>query len=112
MLRWSWTTKACVGGVVLGLIGCTDSTPAPIDPVAGTCDGVSRSSLAAVDRKIVGLAPPYDADGALRSRDDELAGSMTARREVAWSTIQKVLEPVPLAETLGDPDLPAHIPAW
>ena len=93
--------------------GAAPTTPGP-GPGPDQCeDGTSRSALEAVDRKIVGDAAPYVADGTLRGRDQELARSQRARREVAWQTVGKVLTDVPLAEALPNaPDLPLTIPTW
>jgi hypothetical protein len=60
--------------------------------------GSSTAALEAVDRKIVGIAAPYPADLGLAARDAELAGSIAARRAVAWEIVERVLAPVPLAE--------------
>lgn len=81
------------------------------DPPRDVCEGVTASALSAPDRKLVGAAAPYPADGMLRGRDDELARSQAARREVAWAALARVLEPVPFAI---DPDAgaPAQLPRW
>lgn len=81
------------------------------DPPRDACDGVITSALSAQDRKLVGMASPYPADGMLRGREDEIARSQAARREVAWAALARVLEPVPFAI---DPDAgaPAVLPRW
>lgn len=65
--------------------------------------GVARGALEAVDRRVVGEALPYEPDGTLRRRDDELARSQRLRREVAWRTLEKVLADVTLAEPVPSP---------
>ncbi len=96
--------------VLLALFGCTSPGEPPSEP---ECVGTSQAALAAVDRKIVGEAAPYPADGTLRARDAELAASQQKRREAAWATVAKVLEPAPLQESLPNGRrLPSHIPAW
>ncbi|MBZ0230886.1 MAG: hypothetical protein K8M05_00920, partial [Deltaproteobacteria bacterium] len=45
------------------------------DPPRDACEGVTVAALSAPDRKLVGAAAPYAADGMLRGRDDELARS-------------------------------------
>lgn len=93
---------------------CEGSAPPDPDPQPNQCqEGISQSALEAVDRKIVGDAVPYAADGTLRARDAELASSQRARREVAWKTVQKLLVDVPLSQSLpGAPGVPAVIPTW
>lgn len=100
----------------LVLVACS----APVDPDGEPkpepelCrEGVSQSALTAVDRKIVGAASPYQADGTLRERDADLASSQRKRREVAWQTVAKVLSEVPLSEPLPNAsELPAQVPLW
>lgn len=81
------------------------------DPPRDVCEGVTTSELSAPDRKLVGAASAYPADGMLRGRDAELGTSQAARREVAWAALARVLEPVPFAI---DPDAgtPAVLPRW
>jgi hypothetical protein len=81
------------------------------DPPRDVCDGVMTAELSAQDRKLVGMAAAYPADGMLRGREDELLHSQAARREVAWQALARVLEPVPFAI---DPDAgaPAVLPRW
>lgn len=87
------------------------------DEELGRCDlGVRSSAVQAADRKILGLAAPYDASGALRGREAALAGSQRLRRELGWEIAAKVLAPVSLAEQLpagsSVPGLPAQVPRW
>lgn len=103
--------RTCYLAAAALLAGCTPP-PEPEVREPASCAGVSRAPLSAVDRKIVGAAAPYEADGTLRARDAELAASQRARRQVAWHTVAKVLGAVPLAETLPLAELPTHIPAW
>jgi len=77
--------------------------------------GQAASAATIEDRKVLGVAPPYVPDLGLAARDAELAGSMTARRAVAWQVVERVLQPTPL----GDPRLAANfggaqptIPLW
>ncbi|WP_394826974.1 hypothetical protein [Pendulispora albinea] len=66
-----------------------------------------------VDRKILGLAAKYEADGMLRGREGELLRSQRMRRAVGWRTVEKVLAPVALAESLPlDAGAPHRIPAF
>ena len=76
--------------------------------------GIRQLEVQAVDRKLLGQGAPYAADGALRAREAELAHSQRARRQVAWATVRKVLEPVPLAENLPElpPGMPTEVPRW
>ena len=81
------------------------------DPPGGVCDGVTASALTVQDRKLVGAASAYPADGMLRGRDDELARSQITRRAVAWSALARALASVPFAI---DPaaGAPAVLPRW
>ncbi|MEZ4403284.1 MAG: hypothetical protein R3B06_24880 [Kofleriaceae bacterium] len=80
-------------------------------PPAPTCDdGVVTQALTAADRKLVGQASPYPADGMLRGRDAELAGSQQARRAAAWAAVARAVAPVPFAVTPTAAD--ASLPRW
>ncbi len=81
------------------------------DPPADRCDGVTSAALTAPDRKLIGAASPYPADGLLRGRDEVLASSQHERRAVAWAAVGRVLAPVPFAiePTAG---VPATLPRW
>lgn len=75
----------------------------------------TQANVQVQDRKIIGLAAPYDADLGLAARDEELRTSIAARRAAAWQVVERVLHPVPL----GDPKLAQNfggtqpvIPAW
>jgi hypothetical protein len=61
---------------------------------------VAAQAATAADRALIGQASPYPADGALRARDAELAASPSARREVAWQIVERVLAPVGLEGAL------------
>lgn len=99
--------------VVLLSFGCSSPDATPPNENEEVCVGTSRAALSAVDRKIVGEAAPYPADGTLRARDAELAASQRKRREVAWATVAKVLAPAPIREPLPSAaGLPHEIPAW
>jgi hypothetical protein len=60
------------------------------------------------DRKILGVPEPYPADPGLRDRQDELDSAMRTRRQIAWATVQKVLQPI----ALTDPTLGASVPRF
>src|SRR3569833_1461576 len=92
--------------VLVLLIGCpvhSDKTPA--------CHLCSAHLAASIqDRKVIGGAAEYTPDLGLADRDDELQGSIAARRAAAWQVVGKVLAPVTLAEpTLSQP---IQLPAW
>ena len=79
------------------------------------CDLSTTASAATIqDRKIVGVAAPYVPDLALASRDGELEQSIAARRAAAWQIVEKVLQPVPLAEPKLSQNFPSQpaLPAW
>jgi hypothetical protein len=64
------------------------------------------------------MADPYPADPGLRAEEESLRGSMSARRALAWSVVEKFVQPVPLnaaeIELLeqGQPDAPATLPRF
>jgi hypothetical protein len=101
---------------LVGVVACGGDT----DKAAECRDDGARidtvaSALEVADRKIVGVAAPYTPDLTLAGRDAELARSIAARRTAAWSIVQRVLAPVPLAdphlaEQFGTGSL--TIPAW
>jgi hypothetical protein len=70
---------------------------------AATCDVVGAGVEAAVseDRRLIGEADPYPADGMLEARWEELRVSQRARRAMAWEVIARTFAPVALAETTG-----------
>ncbi len=104
-------SRARAASVLCVLTACgPEAPPADVDACS---EGVASSPLTAVDRKILGDAAPYPADGTLRARDKELRRSIALRREVAWGTVAKVLTQVPLSEALpGGASLPTSVPAW
>jgi hypothetical protein len=99
--------RLCLCGFLIACGGDADKT--------ADCDLSSMTSAATVqDRKIVGVAAQYVPDLGLASRDSELETSIAARRAAAWQIVEKVLQPVPLAEpklSMNFPSQPA-IPAW
>ena len=74
------------------------SSLAACNPATRSAASGDKEDINPADRKILGVPAPYPADSSLRARQDELDGSMAARRAVAWATVRKVLQPVPLAE--------------
>jgi hypothetical protein len=107
--RW-----ACALGASAALGGCPDPHAEPAhdsgvaepdagegDAGGGTCKVRGQAqALSVVDRSILGSPADYAPDLTLEAREDELVGSMKARREVAWKIVERVLAPVPLAKTL------------
>src|SRR5688500_8520358 len=69
----------------------------------------TSTAVQAADRRVVGEASPYPADPALAARDEALARSQRARRDMAWQVVARALAPVALAETRlpGPADPPA-----
>lgn len=84
--------------------GCSEPPPSVCD------DGTAPAALTVADRKLVGRASPYPADGALRGRDDELARSQRARRAAAWAAVERAVAPVPFTIAPGLPS--ARLPRW
>jgi hypothetical protein len=87
----------------LGALGLGACEPAPADVPA--CEpGVRMEAAGAPERRILGAASEYPADGMLASRWDQLLTSQRARRAEAWQVIARVVEPVALAEDVALPD--------
>lgn len=81
-----------VAAATLSLSACERDEPALCEVV------IEPSSLP--DRHLIGVAEEYVADPTIAARQQELAGSQRARREVAWSVIARVLAPTTLQ--IGD----------
>ncbi|MEM6990919.1 MAG: c-type cytochrome [Myxococcota bacterium] len=96
--------------------GCDAGQTAGADAASFPWSEADRGKADAFGRHLVGVAAPYDANPALAEQHDALAGNIRLRREAAWGTVAKVLEPVPLlglaadAEAHEEIDLP-EIPA-
>jgi hypothetical protein len=97
--------------VLTTLAACGDD--ADLDKTAACRLGAQASASTVQDRKIIGVAAPYAADLGLAARDAELEASIAQRRAAAWQIVQRVLQPIPLAEPLlaqqfgGQPAIPA-----
>jgi hypothetical protein len=89
---------------------CGAGCGADDDPAASRCDGIASAAVSAADRKLLGAAAPYPADGALRGQTEALAASQRARRAAAWQVAARVLAPVALAEDV--PAVPSTVPRW
>lgn len=75
-----------------------------------TCDGPTAAALAPIDRKLVGQASPYPADGMLRGADAVLAHDQAARRAAAWAAVERAVAPVGFAIAPGLAG--ATLPRW
>ena len=84
------------------------------DKTAACRLGARASASTVQDRKIIGVAAPYAADAGLAARDAELEASIALRRAAAWQVVERVLQPIPLAEPLLAPQFGGQpaIPAW
>jgi hypothetical protein len=82
--------------VPAALVSCTTEVPAP--PMRCGELGAVVSPSTPIDRKVLGGASLYEADATARMREDELVSSQRARRELAWSVVEKVFTSVPTAE--------------
>ena len=104
-----------LGLVALLATACLGPLEAPpgaiVDPAS--CDqlGTAVGAVGPAERKLLGAAAPYPADGLLRARTDELAASLTSRREVAWAAVARLLAPAPFAIEPGA-GAPATLPTW
>ena len=86
---------------LLLLVGCGDN----ITDRLAACR--LQQAATVQDRRAIGMAAPYVPDLGLAARDEELAGSIAARRAVAWQVVSRVVQPVSLG------DLPSYtVPAW
>jgi hypothetical protein len=104
-----------VAGAALALVGAVLAAGALAgcgDDRAPSCDEPPAvAALTVADRKLVGAASAYPADGMLRAHERELATSMAARRAAAWAAVERALAPVPFA--IDPPgDVPARLPRW
>src|SRR3954468_13966483 len=90
--------------VLLALIGCADH----VDKTAACHLSTAHSAATVQDRKVIGGAAVYAPDLGLADRDDELQGSIAARRAAAWAVVAKLTQPVQLAE----PAVSFELPAW
>lgn len=107
------STSLVLAAVAAGLgagAGCGDNLDGDD---GGACEGLGgqAQALHQADRKLVGGAAPYAADGLLRGREAELNSSMAARRAAAWAAVARVLDDVPFAIDPGA-GAPAAIPRW
>ena len=100
-----------IAAVLAPSAGCGDN--AELDKLAACRFGAAVSASAIQDRKIIGPAAPYAPELGLAMRDAALEASIAARRAAAWEIVERVLRPVPLAETRlaaqfgGQPAIPA-----
>lgn len=90
-------------GLILAAVlwGCADPVPVTERPPPTAMDFPAEATDGKSDvfgRSLVGVASPYIADPALATplEDARLRSDHRRRREVAWQTLYKVLEPVPL----------------
>lgn len=103
-----------LGVLLVALAACSPELAA--EPAAFPWDDEVGGKTDAFGRKLSGIADPYVPDRELAARETELRADMRARRDAAWATVFKVLEPVPLlglAEDLAahpEIELPADIP--
>lgn len=74
------------------------SSLAACDWTARRASDGDKADVNPADRKILGVPAAYPADDGLRARQAELDGAMAARRQVAWATVRKLLEPIALAD--------------
>jgi mono/diheme cytochrome c family protein len=92
-------------GLVAGCAADRDDAGGSSDPLA--FPEVPGGKTDVFGRSLVGVAAPYEPDASLGAPEaqEALAADMRRRRDVAWGTVYKVLEPVPLlglAEVIED----------
>ncbi len=82
------------------------------EPEPLRCEDLGSRTAAATsaDRKLLGEAAPYPADGTLRARADVLAASQRSRRELAWRVVERAIAPLSLA--VEAPLEGAAVPRW
>jgi hypothetical protein len=91
-----------VGAAVLvtAAFGCLAGCPGEGPPITPACGTLTIQAATAPDRRLLGAASDYPADGMLASHMDELLVSQRARRAAAWEVIRRTVEPVALAEPM------------
>jgi len=98
-------------GALAGCDGASD-----VDEEATAVSATEEPGKAdAFGRKILGVGVDYPADPTLQARERDLNADMLLRREVAWRTVARVLQDVPLAEAREDlaaEDTQPSIPLW
>ncbi|MBL4635079.1 MAG: hypothetical protein JKY56_14500 [Kofleriaceae bacterium] len=72
----------------------------------------SSQAVLAEDRNILGAPGTYPADTSLRARTAELNASQKLRREAAWQSVAKLLQPVEFGQTIPNLSSPNTIPLW
>jgi len=106
-VRRGHLTETVLLGFLIACNGESDKT--------AECDlGTAASAATVQDRKVIGVAAQYVPDLTLAARDAELETSITARRAAAWQIVEKVLQPIPLAEPGLAANFPSQptLPAW
>ncbi|MBK8239000.1 MAG: c-type cytochrome [Deltaproteobacteria bacterium] len=88
--RWS------LAALLVASLAAACAEPAPASEPEAFPQGIAGGKTDLLGRKLAGVADPYVADRGLREREPQLRADMRARREAAWATVFKVLEPVPL----------------
>ncbi len=80
--------------VAVALLSCSSSSPDGLDFPLGDDDAKSD----VFGRSLIGPASPYEPDLSLSdpAMVEALRSNMKLRRDIAWQTVFKVLEPVPL----------------
>lgn len=91
--------------------GCGDNLSGGDACDDGSGTATAQAALTAQDRKLVGAASPYPADGMLRGREDELWRSQASRRAAAWAAVERTVASVPFAIDPGAA-APAALPRW
>ena len=79
--------------------GCAGSGDRPVgDDDPADFPAVPGGKTDVFGRSLVGVAAPYEPDPALAAPEagDQLAADVRRRRDAAWGTVYKILEPVPL----------------
>ena len=95
------------------VVGCDAGKPEGATAAEFPWTDADRGKADAFGRHLVGVAAPYEPDLELAEQDDALRRDVRLRREAAWTTVAKVLEPVPLlglvedAETIEEIELDA-----
>ena len=88
--------------VACAAVGCDAGDTEGVDAAPFPWTPADQGKADAFGRHLVGVAAPYPADHTLAERADALEGDMRLRRDAAWSTVAKVLQPVPLLGLVED----------
>jgi hypothetical protein len=96
-----------LGASVATAAGCGASSSEAEDDARA-----QEGELRPLERKAIGKAVDYPADGTLRAKLETLESSQKDRRAAAWKAVGRVLTPVKIAATVPNGGQPATVPMF